>query len=102
MSHADDHILDATGRTLLEESVQRWNQRFTSLETEPLVPHITGVKKFLEGFRFIELSKDVQLIVKFQRRFIFGNLHLLQKPIAFDRIGDVRNFCADISGVGSP
>ena len=82
VGHADDDLVDARARPLLNDPVEQRDQRLSAFEGESLLPDETGVEELLEPLGLAELPEQIALLIARKLRPVEDRLHVLLKPVA--------------------
>src|SRR5262249_18019305 len=100
--HAEHHLLDRGLGALLEQDLERRDQRVAAFEREALLAWELDVEELLEALRFDELAIDQELLRAVELRRVAPWLHLVLEPGALLGVADAGELDADRSAVGGP
>ena len=96
VAHAHDKFDCAVSSGCVEEFVQEWNEGGTALEGKALASKVSLVQDLFKQFGADEEIENARLIDRGRRCF-----HVVGKPTAAGRVGDVRKFHADAAAVNA-
>ena len=102
VGHADDELLDAQRRALLDDRVEDRDERLAAFEREPLLADVLGVQELLEQLGLVERDEDAVLLLQAEREAVADRLHPLGQPVADVERVDVHELDADRCGSRSP
>src|ERR1700730_14815195 len=102
MRHADDDLAHAERAAALDDLLQRWDHRFTAVETEALGAGEFQVAEFFKAFGFDQLVEDGALAFAGERDLLVGSFDTLLNPTFLGAAGDVQKFDTERLAIGAP
>ena len=101
MRHADHDFLHAEIAAALDDLLERRNQRFAAIQTEPLGAGEFEIAEFLETLGLDQLHQDGAPALAGETDFLVRALDALLDPGLLRGVGDVHEFDAERLAVGA-
>ncbi len=99
--HAQHDVLHAEIAAALDDLLERRNQRFSAIETEPLGTGEFDIAELLEALGFDELRQDGAAAFPGEADFLVRTFDALLNPALLRRIRDVHEFYAQRLAIGA-
>ena len=100
VGHAHVDFLHAVFRTVLDDGIQRGDDRLAALEGKAFLADVLGVKKFFEELGLVNAAEDAEFLVLGERRLKPGGLDAFLQPAAAVLILNVGVFHAGVAAIG--
>src|SRR6478609_11344181 len=101
MRHAEDDFLYAEIAAALDDLLERRDQRFSAVETEPLGAGEFEIAEFFKTFGFDQLVQDRAPPFASETDFLVRTLDALLDPGLLRGVADVHEFDAERLAIGS-
>ena len=98
--HADDRFLHAFAGGVVQDAVQKGDERLPTLQGEAFVADVLRVQEALEALRLHQLLEGPLLARDVQGRVVPRRLHAVLQPVLALGVGDVHVLDADGVAVG--